>query len=194
MEISGVALKSTVAVNQSQKNDSSAEIQKLERQKKDIQQQLKELEQSKQGDDAIKNAKDNLQKQLQEIDKQIQMLKQQGRAEAKPTGDGAKANPPRFDEYIKNDKEAPKAGIYSVEKDEKPKIMKCTVSTDKVDSEIKKLKEQRQATKQQLNQAENPEEKATLQKKLANIEMELQAKDNDAYRKQNATYTESKES
>lgn len=229
MGISGVALQPKTTGSPSPQNDSSAEIQKLEQQKRDIRQQIKQLEQSKQGGDAIQKAKNNLQKQLQEIDRQIQTLKQQGTqetqkaTEAPPAEEAAQARPPRFDEYVKNDKEASSAGIYNVEKDEngnplitfdspdkpsqespdtakapsedeKPEIMKCTVSTDKVDAEIKKLTEQRQSIQQQLKQAENPEEKAALQKQLTNIETELRAKDNDAYRKQNATYTYSKES
>lgn len=218
MGISGVALQPKTTGSPSPQNDSSAEIQKLEQQKRDIRQQIKQLEQSKQGGDAIQKAKNNLQKQLQEIDQQIQTLKQQGTQETQkatatpPTEEAAQARPPRFDEYVKNDKEASSAGIYSVEQDEngnplivfdrpekpsqksadtakppledeKPEIMKSTVSTDKVDAEIKKLTEQRQAIQQQLKQAENPEEKAALQKQFANIETELRTKDNDAYRK-----------
>lgn len=76
--------------------------------------------------------------------------------------------------------------------DEKPVIEKCTVNTDRVDAEIKKLKEQLQTIQKQLSQAENAEEQEALKKQLTTIEAELRAKDNDAYRKQNATYTYSK--
>lgn len=106
-----------------------------------------------------------------------------------PTQDGAKARPPRFDEYVKGGNEAVDSELSGKEAEEKPKITKCTVNTDKVDAEIKKLTEKRQAIQQQLQQAETPEEKEKLQQQLANIETELRAKDNDAYRKQNATFT-----
>lgn len=134
---------------------------------------------------------------------------------------GIKDGHPRFDEYVKNDKVVSGAGIYSVERDEngnpvvvfenpekpsqespdpakppaegeKPVIEKCTVNTDRVDAEIKKLKEQLQTIQKQLSQAENAEEQEALKKQLTTIEAELRAKDNDAYRKQNATYTYSK--
>lgn len=215
MGISGVALQPKTTGSPSPKNDSSAEIQKLEQQKRDIRQQIKQLEQSKQGGDAIQKAKNNLQKQLQEIDRQIQTLKQQGTqetqetqkaTEAPPAEEAAQARPPRFDEYVKNDKEASSAGIYNVEKDENGNPLITFDSPDKpsqespdtakpsmADAEMKKLTEQRQAIQQQLKQVENSEERAVLQKQLTNVETELRAKDNDAYRKQNATYTYSKE-
>lgn len=149
------------------------------------------------------------------------MLKEQSIGQSEPAQIAPQARPPRFDEYGKNDKEVPSAGIYSVEKDEnekssivfdglkkpsqqsaapakppseagEPEIMQCTVNTDKVYAKIKKMKEQKQNIQQQLKQAENPEEKATLQKQLANIETELRAKDKGAYRRQNASYTYSK--
>ncbi len=60
-------------------------------------------------------------------------------------------------------------------------------STDKVDREIKKLKEQRQQLKQQITVASGDEEKVKeLEKKLSRIEGELSQKDNDTYRRQNA--------
>ena len=80
-------------------------------------------------------------------------------------------------------KEQPKVGIDSPEEDAE----KCTTNTDKVDREIKKLKEQKQQLEQQIKAAAGDEEKIKeLEKKLSQIESELSQKDNDTYRRQNA--------
>lgn len=66
----------------------------------------------------------------------------------------------------------------------------CTVNTDKVDREIKQLKEEKKQIKQEIKSNQNNEDKRReLEKQLSQVESELSAKDNDAYRKQNATYT-----
>lgn len=66
-----------------------------------------------------------------------------------------------------------------------------TTDTDKVDAEIRRLRNRQSELKQQVNQAANdPERQAELQKKLNQAENELRAKDNDAYRRQNAQYTQ----
>lgn len=66
----------------------------------------------------------------------------------------------------------------------------CTVSTDKVDAEIKKLKEEKQQIEQQLNSTRDDAKKQKeLQIQLSQVTSELSAKDNDGYRKQQATYT-----
>lgn len=77
----------------------------------------------------------------------------------------------------------PKVGADSPEEDAE----KCTANTDKVDREIKKLKEQKQQLEQQIKAASGDEEKVKeLEKKLSQIEGELSQKDNDTYRRQNA--------
>ena len=77
----------------------------------------------------------------------------------------------------------PKVGADSPEEDEE----KCTMNTDKVDREIKKLKEQKQQLEQKIKAASGDEEKVKeLEKKLSQIEGELSQKDNDTYRRQNA--------
>ena len=83
---------------------------------------------------------------------------------------------------------------------------KCVTNTDKVDREIKMLKEKKQQLKQQIqsvsgNKASfghpsvpsgNKEENKIreLEKKLAQVENELSQKDNDTYRRQNASVSE----
>lgn len=66
----------------------------------------------------------------------------------------------------------------------------CTTNTDKVDREIKKLKEEKKQIEQELKTNQNDEDKRKeLEQQLTQVESELSMKDNDAYRKQNATYT-----
>ncbi len=73
---------------------------------------------------------------------------------------------------------------------EKPAEM-LTINTDKVDREIKLLKEEKRQLEQQIQLTAGDEEKAMeLEKKLAQVESELRQKDNDTYRRQNAFVVE----
>ena len=65
----------------------------------------------------------------------------------------------------------------------------CTCNTDKVNREIEKLKKQKQELEQQINRETDESKIEDLKAKLAQIEKELSQKDNDAYRRQHATYT-----
>ena len=65
----------------------------------------------------------------------------------------------------------------------------CTCNTDKVDREIEKLKKQKQELEQQINRETDESKTEDLKAKLAQVEKELSQKDNDAYRRQHATYT-----
>lgn len=70
-------------------------------------------------------------------------------------------------------------------------VEKCTTDTDKVDREIKKLKEKKQNLEQQIRAASGDQKKVReLEKKLVLIENELSQKDNDTYRRQNASVSE----
>lgn len=84
------------------------------------------------------------------------------------------------------DKKEPKAG-----KNQQGKPAEiCVGNTDKVEQEIKRLKEKKQQLKQQLQSASEDEEKVKeLEKKLAQVEQELSQKDNDAYRRQNTVFS-----
>ncbi len=63
----------------------------------------------------------------------------------------------------------------------------CTVNTDKTEREIRKLKEKQQQLRQQIRAASGDEEKIReLEKELARVESELNQKDNDTFKKQNA--------
>ncbi|MDE6404656.1 MAG: hypothetical protein K2M20_03260 [Lachnospiraceae bacterium] len=68
---------------------------------------------------------------------------------------------------------------------------KCVGNTDKVDREIRELKEKKKKLEQQIKQASGDEKKTKeLENKLAQVERELSQKDTDTYRKQNSTFTE----
>lgn len=81
-------------------------------------------------------------------------------------------------------------GVKPEKSGDKGEAKSCTVNTDKVDAEIKQLKEQKQQIEQQLNSVRDDEEKRKdLEQRLSQVETELSAKDNDGYRKQHAMYT-----
>ena len=85
------------------------------------------------------------------------------------------------------DGKAPKVGGDSQGKPAE----KCVTNTDKVDRELKKLKEKKQQLEQQIQSASGDEKKIReLEKKLAQVENELSQKDNDTYRRQNASVSE----
>ena len=68
---------------------------------------------------------------------------------------------------------------------------KCVGNTDKVDREIRELKEKKKKLEQQLKAASGDEKKTKeLENKLAQVERELSQKDTDTYRKQNSTFTD----
>ena len=110
------------------------------------------------------------------------------------------------DKYISSEKSGNKpSGLYRLGQDENgnPKVLyddpkkvqkksatgkaeECTTNTDAVDREIEKLKEEKRQLEQQV-QAETDENKVKeLEKKLAQVEAELNQKNNDTYRRQNA--------
>ena len=63
-------------------------------------------------------------------------------------------------------------------------------NTDKVDREIEKLKKERQELIQRLSRETDEARIEALERRLAQVERELKQKDSDAYRRQNATYTQ----
>ncbi len=109
------------------------------------------------------------------------------------------------DEYIPEDKKSRNpAGIYKKIQDEdgRPKIQyvdsgrekkavkSCTGSTDRVDREIERLKQQKAQLEQQKNAARDEKTVKELEQKLAQVENELRQKDNDTYRRSHMTVYE----
>ncbi len=66
------------------------------------------------------------------------------------------------------------------------KSKSATYNTDKVDAEIKRLREQKQQFEKQLRSASDPQQAVMLQKQISRLDRELQQKDNDAYRREHA--------
>ncbi len=106
------------------------------------------------------------------------------------------------DEYTSSEKSGVKpSGMYQLGQNEdgslkivfddpKKSEEKCVGNTDKVDREIKKLKEKQQWLEQQIQTAAGDEQKVReLERKLAQVETELRQKDNDTYRRQNSSFS-----
>lgn len=70
------------------------------------------------------------------------------------------------------------------------KSEKCTANTDKVDREIKKLKEKAAQLRQQIRSASEDKRKE-LEDLLKMVEAELSQKDNDSYRRENTVFSAS---
>lgn len=73
---------------------------------------------------------------------------------------------------------------------EKPTIEKTVGNTDKVDREIKKLKQKKAELQQKIATTEDQKQRESLEKQLAQVEDELKLKDNDTYRRQHMEITE----
>lgn len=97
---------------------------------------------------------------------------------------------PRMDEYIPEEtRERPSAAQRPERSTSGSRAESCTVNTDQVDREIEKLKRMKTELEQQINAETDTAKRETLEKKLAQVELELRQKDNDAYRRQHAAYT-----
>lgn len=68
-----------------------------------------------------------------------------------------------------------------------PKKKSTTASTDKVDAEIRKIKNQKAQLEQKIAAEANPNE--DLQRQLAQLENELRQKDNDNYRRTHSNFS-----
>jgi len=69
------------------------------------------------------------------------------------------------------------------------KAESCTGNTDKVDREIEKLKKEKEELESRINCETDDTKIRELEKKLAQVERALRQKDNDAYRRQHATFS-----
>lgn len=96
--------------------------------------------------------------------------------EQDPDEDTAKADAPRTD--------APEKEASG------KKAERCTGNTDKVDREIEKLKKQQKELEQKIHREKDETKIEQLKSKLAQVELELRQKDNDAYRRQHTVFTQ----
>ena len=69
------------------------------------------------------------------------------------------------------------------------KTERCTVSTDKVEREIERLKQRKETLERQINAQTDDIKIRELERKLAQVERELAQKDNDTYRRQHAVFS-----
>lgn len=113
------------------------------------------------------------------------------------------------DEYIHTDTSKQATGLYKLDyaaegtptisfdnprkkiedNQETKQTENCTGNTDKVDREIKQLKEEKKQLEQRLHSVLNPQKAADLEKQLTKVEQELQQKDNDVYRRQHTVFS-----
>lgn len=90
-----------------------------------------------------------------------------------------------------SDDDKPTRSLMHFTEEEKQRLAgrlpkKSTISTDKVDAEIKLLKNKKAQLEQKISaQADNPD----LQHQLTQIENELRQKDNDTYRRQHTDFS-----
>lgn len=64
-----------------------------------------------------------------------------------------------------------------------------TGNTDRVDREIERLRKEQAELKQRLRSEADPARARALEQRLAQVERELDRKDNDAYRRQHTVFT-----
>lgn len=95
--------------------------------------------------------------------------------------------PRKRDEYVPSDEDED-IGLYEPPEEEREKSESCTCNTDRVDGEIKRLREKQEQLEQKLRAAEG-ENAERIRKQLESVSAELAMKDNDAYRRQNAIFS-----
>ena len=96
----------------------------------------------------------------------------------------------KFDDPNKSDKsdKSDKPEKSDEPEKEKSESEECTCNTDKVDRELKRLKEKAERLEQQIRSASG-EEAAKIQKQLESVQSELAQKDNDSYRRSQAEFS-----
>lgn len=120
-----------------------------------------------------------------------------------PMKKSAADNIPKAEENFSPSKPTPEIEDSSLNGEDKPtkealpakseperKAESCTTNTDKVDREIEKLKEEQKRLEQQLRATQDTQKAEDLKWQLAQVKNELQQKDNDIYRRQNAVVTQ----
>ncbi len=97
--------------------------------------------------------------------------------------------PRKRDEYVPSEEDKD-IGLYKPPEEDvsEEKSESCTCNTDRVDGEIKRLKEKQEQLEQKLRSAEG-ENAERIKKQLESVSAELAMKDNDTYRRQNSVFT-----
>lgn len=107
--------------------------------------------------------------------------------------DKASSVEPRYDTYVPS---VERSDAIEPEEDTARKAAPAaggntlTTDTDDVDREIEHLEKQRDTLKKELEQAaDDPQRQAELNRRLSQVEAELDLKNTDAYRRQHADYS-----
>ena len=119
-------------------------------------------------------------------------------AENKPRVEEENIAAKNVDEYVPHEEKEP-IGLYAVDSDEngnksvsfdspETNAETTSCSTDAVDNEIKRLKEEQSQLQRQLRTA-NETTAADIERQLEQISQELAMKDNDNYRRSQAVFT-----
>ena len=114
-----------------------------------------------------------------------------GRAKVCFDGPEGAANAPKQPEGAPEAEEPKQAGQGAKGpegKKDRGETWEC--NTDKVDREIEALKKERRELEQRLDTETGEAKIEDLERQLAQVEQELRQKDNDAYRKRNAVFTQ----
>ncbi|MGD9950393.1 MAG: hypothetical protein AB7U29_18225 [Desulfobulbus sp.] len=103
---------------------------------------------------------------------------------------GKRAESVKEQENVNEASEESKKTVSSKKDDNKNDDMICICDTSRVDGEIKSLNEEKKQIEQQIKNCQGDAEKRKkLEQQLSAIKAELNVKDNDNYRKQNASFT-----
>ena len=146
--------------------------------------QVREIEKEIQGTDAVP------QKREPDVDRYVPGEPRVPSGQYWPDRDEAGNPVIRFD----SPGEGAQPGVPAAKESAQPegpaaKAETATYNTDKVDREIKELKEEIEQLKRQMERESDPARADQLRKRLAALEAELQQKDSDGYRRQHAEVT-----
>lgn len=145
-----------------------------------------------------------LEERIRESEKPLTSIKEAKKPEDEQKTENTSKNnlrKPDMDTYIPEEKMALAESDQKDDTDKKleedglkqensaQKAEKCTGNTDKVDREIRKLKEKKKELEQQINLENDEKKKKQLEAKLSQVERELRQKDNDAYRRQHTVFS-----
>ena len=126
---------------------------------------------------------------LRQAMRKAQEEKEARQKEAKSAG-GTSPEAARRDEYIPGDAAKPAAKPIEEAAGGRPEEPEeCTANTDKVEREIRKLKQKKEQLKEQLRACEDETEKEKLEQKLQQVEAELREKDNEGYRRRHTEFS-----
>lgn len=99
---------------------------------------------------------------------------------------------PAMDEYVRSEPREPDQASQGTKGPEgqKSRDQVWACNTSKVDREIEKLKKKKEYLEQQLITETDEAKRKDLERRLTQVEQELEQKDSDTYRRQHSTFTQ----